>query len=351
MAGPRHNRYVRRSIHQTGFFGTMVQTLIGLLLLFALAACGGAGDTGSSSGILEENPVQAPLATGTDAPVRIALVMKTLTNPFFVDMEVGARHAEEELGIELIVKTGAQETSIEQQIAIVEELIEDKVDAIVIAPGSSTELVPVLKKAQDAGIPVINIDNRLDAALSQRHGLVGVPFISVNNVAAAYQSAKCIADRIDTPTDVVLLEGIREARNAQDRKTGAKKAFAENPNIRLVATETAHWKIDEAYEVTGDLFQAYPAIGAIFAANDMMALGALKYLQDHSMDNVMVASFDALEEAQQAIKEGWLLCTINQQADRQGYLGVQYAVRALRGETLPLETLIEAKLVAAADLR
>ncbi|MCB0021873.1 MAG: substrate-binding domain-containing protein, partial [Caldilinea sp.] len=89
--------------------------------------------------------------------------MKTLTNPFFIEMEKGARRAEQELGIELIVKTGAQETSIEQQIAIVDDFIARGVDAIVIAPGSSTELIPVLKKAQDAGIVVINIDNRLDA--------------------------------------------------------------------------------------------------------------------------------------------------------------------------------------------
>lgn len=83
----------------------------------------------------------------------IALVMKTLTNPFFIEMEKGARKAENEFGINLIVKTGAKETSIEQQIAIVEELINSKVDAIVIAPGSSTDLIPVLKKSTRCEYP------------------------------------------------------------------------------------------------------------------------------------------------------------------------------------------------------
>ena len=161
----------------------------------------------------------------TPPPPRIALVMKTLTNPFFVEMERGARRAEEEFGIELIVKTAAQETSTEQQIGIVDELIRDKVDAIVIAPGDSLELIPVLKKAQDAGIVVINIDNRLNPDFSQSEGLANVPFISVNNETAAYQSAKYISDQITTPTQAVILEGIRSAQNAEDRKNGAMLAL------------------------------------------------------------------------------------------------------------------------------
>jgi len=88
--------------------------------------------------------------------------MKTLTNPFFVEMEKGARRAEKDLNIALKVKTAAQETSIEQQIQLVEDLVAAKVDAIVIAPGDSQRLVPTLKKAADAGINIVNIDNRLD---------------------------------------------------------------------------------------------------------------------------------------------------------------------------------------------
>ncbi len=138
-------------------------------LLFALAFCWGlvgCSDSGKPkiSGVVtsaqapaENKQAQAP------AKRRVALVMKTLTNPFFIEMEKGARRAQKELGAELLVKTASQETSIEQQVQIVEELIRAKVDAIVIAPGDSLRLVPVLKTAQEAGIKIVNIDNRLDA--------------------------------------------------------------------------------------------------------------------------------------------------------------------------------------------
>lgn len=303
----------------------------------------GCGRTGQG-----ETAVTAPTPDASQ-PV-IALVMKTLTNPFFVEMEKGARQAEEELGVTLIVKTAAQETSIEQQITIVDRLIRDQADAIVIAPGDSLELIPILKEAQDAGIVVINIDNRLNPEYSQELGLVNVPFISVNNKQAAYQSAKYISDQITEPTQAIILEGIRGAQNAEDRKNGALQAFAENPNITIVAQETANWKIDEGYDVTRDLFNRYPEIGVIFAANDMMALGAIKYLEDSGQTDVLVAAFDNLTEAQNALKNGRLAVTIDQQAAQQGYLGVQYAVQALKGNSLPPETYIDVKVITLENL-
>lgn len=290
-------------------------------------------------------PAQVP-----KQPKTVALVMKTLTNPFFIEMEQGARKAETELGVNLIVKTGAQETSIEQQIAIVDEMIQKKVDAIVIAPGDSVALIPVLKKAKDAGIPIINIDNRLDAAVCSQLGLSDVPFISVNNELGGYLSAKYISDKIKTPTRVVILEGIRSAKNADDRKNGALRAFKENPNISIVAQETANWKIDEAYTVGKKMFASQPDIGAVFCANDMMALGIIKYLKESGRSNVLVAGYDALDEAKKEIQSGMLQATINQQADLQGYLGIKMAFQAIGGEKLPLETLVDVKVISKENL-
>ncbi|MBT6151967.1 MAG: sugar ABC transporter substrate-binding protein [Chloroflexi bacterium] len=321
-----------------------------IVLIIFLTSCSAPNNTDSSEPFIQHTPQTSVDEEGSAQPYTIALVMKTLTNPFFVEMEKGGRQAEAEFEVELVVKTAAQETSIEQQIEIVDELIREMVDAIVIAPGDSLELIPVLKKAQDAGIVVINIDNRLDPEFSKKVGLVDIPFISVDNEQAAYLSAKYISDQIISPTDVAILEGIRSALNAEARKEGALRAFSENPNITVVVMETAHWKIDEAYELTQDIFQDHPEIGAFFCANDMMALGAINYLQEADRGDVLVAAYDALEEAKQAIREGTLQVTIDQQAAYQGYLGVEYAVRTLNGESFPAETLVDVLMVTVETL-
>lgn len=292
----------------------------------------------------------SPAQKSAPAP-RVALIMKTLTNPFFVKMEQGARRAQQESHVDLQVITATQETSIEQQIQLVEKEIQSNARAIVIAPGDSMRLVPVLKKAQDAGIPIVNIDNRLNPDAMAAIGMKPVPFISVNNEKGAYQAAKFLADQMQRPTEAAIIEGIRTADNAQQRKRGAERAFKENASLRIVAMEAANWKIDEAYEVAKRVFKTHPNIGVVFCANDMMAIGVLKYLQEAGKTKVLVAGFDALDEAQTAIRAGQLSATIDQQADQQGYLGVMTALRLLKGESPPMELEVEAKLVTAQTLK
>ncbi len=316
-----------------------------LLVLLGVSACG------DSDGPAVSTVAKAPTKTSAPPPVpakrRVGLVMKTLTNPFFVEMEKGARRAETQLGIELIVKTAAQETSIEQQIQIVDDLVAAKVDAIVIAPGDSQRLVPVLKKAADAGIKLINIDNRLDPETLKQTGLPPIPFISVDNEKAAYASAKFIADGAKPGTQAAILEGIRSADNARQRMEGAKHAFAENKAIKLVASESANWKIDEGYSVTKQIFAKHPQIRLLFAANDMMALGALQYLKESNRAEVRVAAYDALDEAVAEVKAGRLVVTVDQQAAEQGFQGVTLAIRVLNRETVPQTTLIDTRLITA----
>ena len=321
--------------------------LLRLLPVFAIGL--GLFACGQSSGpSVTSTATPAAVVKPPSAKKEIGLVMKTLTNPFFVEMEKGARRAEKEFGVNLKVKTAAQETSIEQQIQLVEDLIAAKVDAIVIAPGDSQRLVPALKKATDVGIKIVNIDNRLDPETVKQAGMSSIPFLSVDNEAGAYKAGKFLAEGITTPTDAAILEGIRSADNAQQRMQGARRALLENKQIKVVASETANWKIDEAYETTKLIFGKHPHIKLLFAANDVMAIGAIKYLQESNKKSVKVVGFDALSEAITEIKAGRMLATIDQQASEQGYQGVALAIRLTQGTTVPTMTTIDTKLMTAA---
>ena len=294
------------------------------------------------------NTAQTP---ATVAPVsakkQIGLVMKTLTNPFFVEMEKGARRAEKEIGVTLKVRTAAQETSIEQQIQLVEDLIAEKVDAIVIAPGDSQRMVAILKRASDNGIKVVNIDNRLDQETVKQANLKPIPFISVDNEAGAYKAGQFLVKGISVPTEAAILEGIRSADNAKQRAQGARRAFLENKHVKVVASETANWKIDDGYSVTKAIFAKHPNVKLVFAANDMMAIGAIKYLQESGKTHVKVAGYDALSEALTEIKSGHMLATVDQQAAEQGYQGIALANRLVQGNTVTDVTLIDTRLVIA----
>jgi ribose transport system substrate-binding protein len=262
-------------------------------------------------------------------------------------MEKGARRAEKDLGLTLKVRTAAQETSIEQQIQLVEDLVAARVDAIVIAPGDSQRLVPALKKAADAGIHIVNIDNRLDPQTVKQAGLEPVPFLSVDNEAGAYKAGKFLANGVTVATEAAILEGIRSADNAQQRTRGALRALSENKHVHVVATETANWKVDEAYAVSKTMFAKHPNIKLLFAANDVMAVGAIKYLQESGRKSVKVVGYDALSEALVEINAVRMAATIDQQAAEQGYQGVSLAFRLTQGAKVPLITTIDTKVVTA----
>ena len=312
-------------------------------LAASLVACG----PSSGPNISTASPAPAPQTPPQPEKKVIALVMKTLTNPFFVEMEKGARRAESDFGITLRVKTAAQETSIEQQIQLVEDMIAAKVDAIVIAPGDSQRLIPTLRKAADAGIKIVNIDNRLDPKALADSGLPPIPFVSVDNQAGAYKAGQFLAQGVHAPTEAAILEGIRSADNARERMQGARKALQENTQVKIVAAEAANWEIDTAYRVTRGIFKNHPRVKLLFASNDMMAIGAVKYLQEAHLSDVRVAGYDALPEALQEINAHRMVATVDQQAAEQGYQGVALALRLLRGDTVPVVTLIDTKLISA----
>lgn len=317
----------------------------GVLAFLTLGACNDGGRPAVHAVVADGPATQASAPAGE--AVHVTLIMKTLTNPFFVEMEHGARKAQQETKIDLQVRTATQETSIEQQIQLVHDAIKARTGAIVIAPGDSTRLVPVLKSAQDAGIQIVNIDNRLNAQAMTAAGMKPVPFISVDNEKGAFEAAKFMADQVHQPTEAAIIEGIRSADNAQQRKLGAERGFRSNAHIRVVAHETANWKIDDAYGVAARLFKQHPRLQLVFCANDMMAIGVIKYLQENHLAQVKVAGFDALTDVQPLLRAGQLAVTVDQQAAEQGYLGVKTALQMLAGDRPETEIRVVSKLVTA----
>jgi ribose transport system substrate-binding protein len=102
--------------------------------------------------------------------------------------------------------------------------------------------------------------------------------------------------------------------------------------------------------VIQDIFDRHPWIGAVFCANDMMAIGVLRYLEETGRTDVKVAAFDAIAEAKQAIRDGRLTVTIDQLPEIQGYQGVATAVEMVRGVTPPEQVMVEARVIDRAAL-
>jgi ribose transport system substrate-binding protein len=327
---------------------SVIRSLLVGLLAMLLVACSDYDPPPAAKPV--DKGAATLMAPGKPAVIKVAVILKSFTNPFFVEMAKGARQAQAETGIELEIKTSTPDTSAEQQIRLVHSQIKAGVNAIVISPVDTRLLVPAMKAAHDAGIKIVNIDERLNAEALTANGLYLVPYVGVDSEQGAYQAAKFIADKIGHPTEVAIVGGIPGTATAIERQQGAQRAFQEKALLRLVPSGAANWKADEAYELARRLFKAHPKIGAVYCANDLMAIGVIKYLQESRNSKVLVGGFDALEEARGAIRAGQMAVTVDQRAAQQGYLGVTSALKLLRGEAVPKVLLVETQLVSAGGL-
>jgi len=302
------------------------------LVVLMLAACNSAGQR----------------AAPTAGPRRIALVMKSLANEFFVTMADGAKahQAANASAYTLIVNGIRNESDLAQQVALVEQMMAQTVDAIVIAPADSRALVPVLAKARRQGIIVVNIDNKLDAATLKDAG-IAIPFVGPDNRAGAHTVAAALAKQLKRGDKVVILEGIPTAFNAQQRRLGFEEAMKE-AGIDVVAVQSAHWEQDEANTVTAAMLREHPEVKAILASNDNMALGAASAIrQANKTGQVTVVGFDNIAAIQQLIKDGRVFATADQHGDRLAVFGIEYALKLLRGETQPQDLQTPVDLITA----
>jgi len=283
---------------------------------------------------------------------RIALVMKSLANEFFLTMETGARdhqrqHAEE---YDLLANGIKDELDVSRQVDLVEQMIAERVDAVVLAPADSRALVPAGKRAADAGIVVVNIDNRLDPALLAERGL-RVPFVGPDNRRGARLAGDYLARRLRAGDEVAIVEGLPTAENAVQRRLGFEDAL-KAAGLKVVSSQPGDWEMAKANQVVAAQLTEHPALKAVLCANDSMALGAVAAIKDAGRSGqVLVVGFDNISAVRDLIRDGRVLATVDQHADRLAVFGLEFALESLRGRRTPADRETPVDLVTAETLR
>ncbi|MCA9264269.1 MAG: sugar ABC transporter substrate-binding protein [Planctomycetales bacterium] len=304
------------------------------------------------------NPANSPspgqtdsAATAVDKP-RIALIMKSLANEFFSTMAAGAEthQVDHATDYELIVNGIKDERDLSRQVALVDEMVASGIDAIVIAPADSKALVPALRKAQQAGVVVVNIDNRLDVNVLQQEG-ISIPFVGPDNRAGAKKVGDLLATKLHRGDSVLVLEGIRTSFNAQQRRDGFQAAMDE-AGLTIADSQSAEWEMSKANTIAASMLSEHPDAKAILAANDNMALGAIAAVKGAGRsDDVLVVGFDNISAVQEAIKAGKVLATADQHGDQLAVFGIEAALKMLADpNVVPTDVETPVDLITAESL-
>lgn len=267
----------------------------------------------------------------------IAVFTKNRSNPAYDAARLGAERTAARNDARVLHYVPDKADDIGQQIALVEQALAARPDAVVFVPVHLTELDASVRKLNAARIPVVNYLNRLAAGQF-------VSYVGSDDYRLARDIAAYLFRHMGGKGDVVLMEGVPGAVTSRERVRGFLDAVKEWPGIRIVATRAGDYQEATAKKVMADLLASGARMDGLLSANDVMSLGILSALDAAGL-SVPVIGVNALPEAIDSIKAGRLLATVDFDAMKIGCIATEAAIRHLRGQAVPAEIILPVQIV------
>ena len=271
-------------------------------------------------------------AAGDSANKSITFALSTQANSFMVKMREGAQKKADELGLTTNFQDASDDSATQaNQLA---NAAATGAGAVMVNPTDSDAMAPAVKQLTDAKIPVVAVDRAVNNAEVSS-------YIASDNVGGGKQAAKALSEAIHGEGEILVLQGKTGSSASRERGKGFDEGLKDNPNIKVVAKQTAEFERAKGLDVTTNLLQAHPNVKAIFAENDEMALGAIEALGSKAGKDVKVIGFDGAEDALKAIKDGRMYASIAQQPVKMAEQAVIEASKLLKGETATKKMQVE----------
>lgn len=277
---------------------------------------------------------------GSDAEgkMKIGFMNTNLSNEFQVAMLDAARIKAEEMDIELVEYDGMGDPS--KQVSQMEQLISQKVDAIVLAPYDKDALAPAVTKAKEAGIPLIIVNStvvNMDEAAA---------YVGSDDKVAGVMAMEELAKAMGNTGNIMMIRGPIGNSAEVGRTAGVEEVLTTITDIKIVVDEPADWDREKAMKLVENKIQSGVDFVGVMAQNDEMALGAQMAIEAAGMqDKISVIGIDAIPDALTAVEEGKLIATVFQDAKSQASTALEVAVKAANGEELEKEYMVPFMLI------
>jgi ribose transport system substrate-binding protein len=269
---------------------------------------------------------------GGNGRVSVDAVIKGLDNPFFVSMRDGIADAarRSKVSLRLAYPSGAQDTAAQR--SLLQSLVGQRAACYIVNPIDGANLITPLSHLSP-NTPIVNVDNPVSAAQAAAVGVKITAYVGTDDRGAASLGADAMARFVPRAARVAVLGGL-SGSTSNDRVAGFIGGV--RGRFQIAGTITADYEREKARLASADLLRSDRRISGIFAANDLMALGAVDALRAAARTgNVAVVGFDGIREALAAVRSGAMSATVSQYPYTMGQLGVQACIAAARGQSVP----------------
>jgi ribose transport system substrate-binding protein len=305
--------------------GTAAAALTALAL--GTAACG-SDDSGSGDGAAGGD------AASSTKSAKAAVVVKNFTNPFWVALRDGAQAEGQDLGVDHAVEGGASETDAAGQNAKISTLVNQGYSCFAAASVNSTNVITPLLAASRKGHPVISLDTPINPEAADKAGLKLTSFIGSNNVKVGETAGEYMLELTGGKGKVLLLEGTPGAIPGIDRINGFTQAV--EGKLEIAQKTPANFEKNKGLQIAEAMLKAHPDVVGIYAANDLMALGAAQAVQNAGKrGKIHVIGNDGIKESLEAVASGKLAGTVSQYPYVMGVMAIDACQALADGKTVP----------------
>ena len=326
-----------------------------ILCTIVTSACGASTKpTMQPAAQMTAEPTAEPTTATTDEKPVVALI-KWLCNEHHHPMEDAAiAHAAERGDVELKVFPQCEDSEAGAwgQITIIRDMIAQEADAIIISMMEPPAILPELEKAIDAGIVVITIDDMPpDQTTMDMLGLdLDLPFVGPDIREGAKLAGEALGEALGEGGKVIIIEGDRDPSFRDARMDGFMDSIDEH-GLKLLASGTAEWSQEQVYVVVSNLIATHPDVQGIMCHSDRAALGAIEAVESAGRTgDILVVGYGNTPSAQDAMREGTLLATIDPFPLEIVPRAIDYAMRVLAtGEESSGWQTTEVELITAED--
>jgi ribose transport system substrate-binding protein len=275
------------------------------------------------------------VAPSAAAPLKIGMSFQELNNPYFVTMKQALEEAAASIGATVVITDARHDVS--KQISDVEDMIQKKIDILLLNPTDSTGVEGAVKSAKAAGIVVAAVDANAKGPVDT--------FVGSKNYDAGLLACEYMGKALDGKGDVAILDGIPVVP-ILERVRGCKDALKKFPGIKIVTTQNGKQERDQALAVTENMIQANHGLKGIFSVNDGGAMGSLAAIEASGKD-IKLTSVDGAPEAIKAMLKpnSKFIATSAQYPRDQIRIAIGMALAKKWGANVPATVPVEVKLI------
>ncbi|MBO9477871.1 ABC transporter substrate-binding protein [Shimia sp. R11_0] len=280
-------------------------------------------------GALGAAAMSVPGSLAAAEEMYIPLVSKGFQHQFWQAVKLGAEQAADEFGVRITFEGPDNETMVDRQIDMLAAALANKPAAIGFAALDSQAAIPLLRQANDAGIPIVAFDSGVDSDIP-------LATATTDNAAAAGMAADKMAELIGGKGKVAVVAHDQTSRTGIDRRDGfVNRIEANYPDIEVVTVQYGQGDHLKSTEVTKAILTANPDLNGIFGTNEGSAIGVVNGVQELGTEGIVIIGYDSGKAQTDAVRSGLMAGAITQNPVGIGYETVKAAVMATKGETVP----------------